>query len=72
MLGGDHRGTRLNTLYRDNITEAQIVEALDPLLARYAAERQPDEHFGDFLHRAEVVALPPYPTHVRVVPHVSP
>ena len=72
MLGGDHRGTRLNTLYRDNITEAQIIEALDPLLARYAAERQPDEHFGDFLHRAEVVALPPYPTHVRVVPHVSP
>lgn len=66
MLGGDHRGTRLNTLYRDNITEAQIVEALDPLLARYAAERAADEYFGDFLHRVGVVALPTYPTHVRV------
>jgi sulfite reductase (NADPH) hemoprotein beta-component len=66
FLGGDHRGTRLNTLYRDNITEAQIIEALDPLLGRYAAEREAGEHFGDFLHRAGIVALPPYPTHVRV------
>ncbi|MDE2407034.1 MAG: assimilatory sulfite reductase (NADPH) hemoprotein subunit [Xanthomonadaceae bacterium] len=68
MLGGDHRGTRLNTLYRDNISEAQIVEALDPLLGRYAGEREVGEHFGDFLHRAGIVALPPYPTHVRVDP----
>ena len=68
FLGGDHRGTRLNTLYRDNIGEAQIVEALDPLLGRYAGEREPGEHFGDFLHRAGIVALPPYPTHVRVDP----
>ena len=68
FLGGDHRGTRLNTLYRDNISEAQIVEALDPLLGRYAGEREPAEYFGDFLHRAGIVALPPYPTHVRVDP----
>ena len=68
FLGGDHRGTRLNTLYRDNITEAQIIEALDPLLGRYAGERAAGEHFGDFLHRAGIVALPPYPTHVRVDP----
>ena len=68
FLGGDHRGTRLNTLYRDNIGEAQIVEALDPLLGRYAGERESGEHFGDFLHRVGIVALPPYPTHVRVDP----
>jgi sulfite reductase (NADPH) hemoprotein beta-component len=68
FLGGDHRGTRLNTLYRDNLSEAQIVEALDPLLGRYAGEREPAEYFGDFLHRAGIVALPPYPTHVRVDP----
>ncbi|AKC86199.1 assimilatory sulfite reductase (NADPH) hemoprotein subunit [Pseudoxanthomonas suwonensis] len=66
MLGADHRGQRLNTLYRENITEAEIVEALDPLLARYAAERQPGEGFGDFLHSAGLVALPSYPTHVQV------
>ena len=68
LLGGDHRGMRMNTLYRDNISEAQIVEALDPVFARYASERQVGEHFGDFLHRAGIVALPAYPTHVQVAP----
>jgi len=66
MLGGDRRGQRLNTLYRENITEADILAALDPLLARYAAERAEDEGFGDFLHRQGVVALPAYPTHRQV------
>lgn len=66
MLGGSHHGQRLNTLYRENIDEADILAALDPLLARYAAERLPAEPFGDFLHRAGVVALPPYPTHTRI------
>lgn len=49
MLGGDHLGRRLNMLYRENIDETAILDALDPLLARYAAERVPDERFGDFL-----------------------
>jgi len=66
FLGGDHRGQRLNTLYRDNITEAQILEALEPLLARYAAERGADERFGDFLHRSGLIELPPYPTHRQI------
>ncbi len=65
MLGADHRGQRLNTLYRENINEAEILAALEPLFAQYAAGRQPEEHFGDFLHRAGLVALPPYPTHVH-------
>ncbi len=68
MLGGDHRGQRMNTLYRDNATETEILEALDPLLARYATERASDERFGDFLHRVGAIALPSYPTHVRVDP----
>ena len=65
MLGGDRRGQRLNTLYRENINEADILAALEPLLARYAAERDrhTDEGFGDFLHRSGLIALPPYPTH---------
>ena len=67
MLGADHRGQRLNTLYRENITEAQILAELEPLFARYAAERGEGEGFGDFLHRAGVVALPPYPTHTQVL-----
>ncbi len=51
MLGGDHLGRRMNVLHRENITEAQIFDALDPLFARYAREREPRERFGDFLHR---------------------
>lgn len=66
FLGGDHRGQRLNTLYRDNVTEAQILQALEPLLARYAAERDADERFGDFLHRRGLIELPPYPTHRQI------
>ena len=58
MLGADHRGQRLNTLYRENIAEAEILAALEPLLARYAGERAPGEGFGDFLHRAGIVAAP--------------
>jgi len=66
MLGGDHRGQRLNTLYRENITEPEILSALEPLFARYASERATDEGFGDYLHRAGIVALPAYPTHRQV------
>ena len=57
MLGADHIGRRLNTLYRENIDEATILAALDPLLARYAAERTDSERFGDFLIRAGVLAF---------------
>lgn len=55
MLGADHRGQRLNALYRENADEAQILAALDPLLARYAAEREQEEGFGDFLLRQDIV-----------------
>jgi len=58
MLGADHRGQRLNTLYRENVVETQILEALDPLFARYAGERRDEEGFGDFLVRAGIVAPP--------------
>lgn len=61
MLGADHRGARLNALYRENIDEAQILDALDPLFASYAAERSADERFGDFLVRQNVVKPKPGP-----------
>jgi len=66
MLGADHRGQRLNTLYRENIAEAEILEVLDDLFARYAGERGHDEAFGDFLHRSGLVELPAYPTHTHI------
>ncbi len=58
MLGGDRRGQRLNTLHRENIDEAAILDELDRLFARYAAERNIQEGFGDFLVRSNVVRPP--------------
>jgi sulfite reductase (NADPH) hemoprotein beta-component len=57
-VGGGFHGERLNTLYRENIGEAVILETLDELFGRYAAERTDGEHFGDYLHRAGIVAEP--------------
>ena len=58
MLGADRRGQRLNRVYRENIAEAEILDELDRLFARYAAERFEAEDFGDFLLRAASF-LPP-------------
>lgn len=54
-LGGGYHGERLARLYRENIDEATLVSALEPLLRRWAAERAAGERFGDFVHRAGVV-----------------
>ena len=54
-LAADFRGQRLNQVYRENVDEATILAALDPLFARYAAEREVAEHFGDFLLRVGVL-----------------
>jgi sulfite reductase (NADPH) hemoprotein beta-component len=58
-LGADFRGQRLNQVWRENIDEAAILAALDPLFARYAAEREAGEGFGDFLLRAAILEPPP-------------
>lgn len=54
-LGASHDGARLNALYRENIGEAQILEALRPVLARYATGRASGERFGDFVVRSGIV-----------------
>jgi sulfite reductase (NADPH) hemoprotein beta-component len=55
-IGGSPRGERLNTLYRENIGEAQILSTLRPLFERFAKERAPAEAFGDFVVRVGEVA----------------
>ncbi|MBV6422734.1 MAG: Sulfite reductase [NADPH] hemoprotein beta-component [Steroidobacteraceae bacterium] len=55
-LGGNASGERLNVLYRENLAEAAILEALDPLLWQFANERRPGELFGDFLWRAKLLS----------------
>jgi sulfite reductase (NADPH) hemoprotein beta-component len=51
-LGGGFHGERLNVLYRENIGEPAILEILGEMLGRFARERTPGEHFGDFTMRA--------------------
>lgn len=57
-LGADHRGERLNALYRENIGEAEILALLDDAFGRFASERDKDEHFGDFVARIGLVEPP--------------
>jgi len=54
-LGASAAGDRLNTLYRENLSEPQILDVLRPLLAQYAAERHAGERFGDFVVRIGAV-----------------
>jgi len=54
-LGGGFAGQRLNKLYKEAANEAEIVEALRPLIQRYSKERNPGEHFGDFVIRIGIV-----------------
>ncbi len=54
-LGAGFYGQRLNKLYRENISEQQILAELTPILHRYARERNSDERFGDFVIRTGYV-----------------
>lgn len=50
-LGGDHEGTRLNKLYKENLDEATILSELDLLFRLYKKEKATGEKFGDFALR---------------------
>lgn len=67
MLAADHRGQRLNTLFRENVTEVEILEVLEPLLSAYASERAAGEAFGDFLIRSGRVPANPRQIAARLV-----
>lgn len=54
-LGAAFDGSRLNRLYLDNADEATLLDAVDGLFGRFAADGEDNEHFGDFLIRAGVV-----------------
>ncbi|WP_210516296.1 NADPH-dependent assimilatory sulfite reductase hemoprotein subunit [Hymenobacter terricola] len=55
-LGANYAGERLNKLYREMLDEEGILRELTPLLAAYAAGRNQDERFGDFVIRQGYVA----------------
>lgn len=54
-LGGGFHGQRLNNLYKESLSEDEILEELTPLLKAYASERSEGEHFGDFVIRKGIV-----------------
>ena len=54
-IGGNRSGTRIPRMYRENITEPEILSAIDELVARWANEREEGEGFGDFTIRAGII-----------------
>ncbi|MBA4139338.1 MAG: NADPH-dependent assimilatory sulfite reductase hemoprotein subunit [Segetibacter sp.] len=48
QIGGDRIGERLNKLYKENLSEAEILDELDHLFKDYASNRIDGETFGDF------------------------
>jgi sulfite reductase (NADPH) hemoprotein beta-component len=55
-LGASHNGDRLNSLYREMLSEEEILQVLEPILERYSIERSLNESFGDFVIRKEIVS----------------
>lgn len=54
-LGADFSGQRMNRLYLENVDETTILNTLKPMIEQFAAEREQDEHFGDFLIRVGIL-----------------
>lgn len=50
-IGGDRLGMRLNTKFKENIGEEEILETLDELFGIYSEGRYSEETFGDFSYR---------------------
>lgn len=50
-IGGDRLGMRLNTKFKENIGEEEILQTLDELFGIYSEQRNPEETFGDFSWR---------------------
>lgn len=55
-LGGSFNGSRLNNLYKETISEEQILIELRIIIEDFAKNRNKDEHLGDFVIRKEYVA----------------
>lgn len=54
-LGASHNGDRLNMLYKEMVSEEDILKELEPIIRAYAQEREQSEHFGDFVIRKGIV-----------------
>jgi sulfite reductase (NADPH) hemoprotein beta-component len=54
-LGGNFIGSRLNTLFKETLTEAEILNELTPIITDFAENRLLGEKFGDFVIRNQYV-----------------
>ncbi len=54
-LGASFTGDRLNKLYKEMLSEQDILSALTPVLVDFAQHKQEEEHFGDFVIRKDYV-----------------
>ncbi|OEE78210.1 assimilatory sulfite reductase (NADPH) hemoprotein subunit [Vibrio genomosp. F6] len=54
-LGGNKAGTRVPKMYKENITDVQILEEIDLLVGRWGKERHENEAFGDFTIRSGII-----------------
>jgi sulfite reductase (NADPH) hemoprotein beta-component len=54
-LGASFEGDRMNVLYKESLSEEEILNTLDPLIGQFAAEKTKGEHFGDYLVRKKVI-----------------
>lgn len=54
-IGGNREGTRIPRMYRENITEKEILADIDQLVGRWASERENGEGFGDFAIRVGII-----------------
>ena len=55
-IGGNREGTRIPKMYRENISEQEIMNELDSLIGQWAKERNENEAFGDFVIRKDIIA----------------
>ena len=53
--GGNRQGTRIPRLFKENITEPEILGIVDGWLAAWASQRNANEGFGDFAVRTQIV-----------------
>ncbi|WP_434527032.1 assimilatory sulfite reductase (NADPH) hemoprotein subunit [Photorhabdus asymbiotica] len=54
-LGGNRIGTRIPRMYKENISSEEILSIMDKLIGFWAMGRQPNEGFGDFLIRTDII-----------------
>jgi len=52
LLGGGYKGDRLNKIYKEAVSEEEIVQILTPMIKSYAKNRMQGEPFGDYSIRA--------------------